>query len=116
VDPRQNSCCADLDQHGNYEAVLPVGEVLISVDNRELEPRDPRGGGIPKDLPLSPEARKALGGGKPDNPPPKSGENAPEKPSGRYVKIPSRYYEVETSDLRLQVERGEKTQDIELSK
>jgi hypothetical protein len=116
ADPRQNSVSARLDGQGNYEAVLPVGEVKVSFDNRELEPRAPRVGGMPKDLPLSPEVRKALGGGKSDAPQTKPGENAPEKPSGRYVKVPDKYYGSETSGLQFSVGPGDQKHDIELTK
>ena len=38
ADPRQNSVSAEIDRQGNYQAVLPAGEVKVCVDNRELEP------------------------------------------------------------------------------
>ena len=39
ADPSQNSVSAVIDEQGNYAAVLPAGDVQVSVDNSELEPR-----------------------------------------------------------------------------
>jgi hypothetical protein len=115
ADPKQNSVSAELDAQGNYQVVLPAGEVKVCVDNRELEPAPPLGGTV---LPpgLSPEVRKALGAGKPNRSRPNPPDDAPEKPSGRYVKIPDRYYEIETSGLQFTVEGGDQKRDIELTK
>jgi hypothetical protein len=115
ADARQNSVSAELDEQGNYQAVLPVGEVKVCVDNREWEPSPgPIGSRLPPDLP--PEVRKALGGAKPDQPPPKAPENAPRRASARYVKIPDRYYDLETSGLQFTVASGEQKHDLELTK
>src|SRR5215472_3203134 len=38
VNPRLNPVTVPIDPDGNYEATLPVGEMLIAIDNRELEP------------------------------------------------------------------------------
>ncbi|MEK7216680.1 MAG: hypothetical protein AAB289_13915, partial [Chloroflexota bacterium] len=57
ADSRQNSVSAELDELGNYQAVLPVGDVKVCVDNRELEPSPQFGGGLPPGLP--PEVKKA---------------------------------------------------------
>jgi hypothetical protein len=116
ADPRQNTVSAELNERGEYEAVLPAGEVQVSVDNRELEPRTAQGGGLPPGLPaLSAEARKALGG-KGDKSPPKPGGQAADRPSGRYVMIPTRYHDVETSGLKFTVQSGDQTHNIELTK
>jgi len=114
ADGRHNSVSAELDREGNYQAVLPAGEVAVSVDNRELEPVPSLGGGLPAGLP--PEVRKALGGAKAEKPRPTAPENVPERPSGRYVKIPERYYQSETSELRFTVKGGDQKHDIELTK
>jgi hypothetical protein len=113
ADSSQNSVSVELDEQGNYEAVLPVGEVLVSIDNRELEPRAPREGVVLKDLPVNPELKKVIGGGKSDSAPPKSTDNVA-KASGRYVPIPSKYYSAESSGLRFTVQGGDQKQDIEL--
>jgi hypothetical protein len=111
ADAKQNSVSAELDAQGNYKAALPAGEVLVSVDNRELEPRAPKSGaGMPNVL--SPEVKKLLGAGTPDKSPPKS----PEKASSRYVKIPTKYYDAETSGLQFTVKSGNQSHDIDLDK
>jgi hypothetical protein len=113
ADPRQNSVSAELDEQGAYQVVLPTGEVKVSVDNREWEPPPAAiTGRMPPGLP--PDVQKALGGGRPDQPPPKPPENAPRRSTGRYVKIPDRYYAIETSGLQFTVARGEQKHDLEL--
>src|SRR5262245_48509919 len=63
ADPRQNPVSVQLDKEGNFPATaLPVGEVKVCIDNRELEPVPSFGPAIPGGL--SEEAKKALGGGK----------------------------------------------------
>jgi hypothetical protein len=107
--PGGRAAMAELDEQGNYTVVLPVGEVKISVDNRELEPLSPGGGGVPSDLPIAPDVKKRLGD-------PKPGKPQPNRPSGRYRWIPQKYYMVETSGLTYVVEHGDQTHDIELPK
>jgi hypothetical protein len=113
ADPKQNSVSADLDEQGQYEAVLPVGEVQVSVDNRELEPRDAGASGIPANLP--PEVRKKLASAKPSAEAPAAKNNdAPAKSRGKYIRIPTKYYDVETSGLQFKVGSGDQQHDIEL--
>jgi hypothetical protein len=115
ADSRQNSVSAELDPDGNYQAVLPAGEVRACVDNRELEPRGPAiGTAVPAGL--SPELRRLLGGDKPDRSPPKAPAEAAERPAGRYVPIPERYYDLETAGLQFTVKRGDQRHDLQLSK
>jgi hypothetical protein len=116
ADPAQNSVSAELDEGGNFAAVLPAGEVQISVDNRELEPLPPLFSGAPPGLP--PEVHKALGAPKAGKPPAESAEGAGKgsRRAGRYVPIPERYYDIETSGLKLMVKRGDQKHDIELTK
>ena len=79
---------------------LPAGEMLVGVDNRPLAPR-PRGGGRP---PLPPGVKLPGGQPAPAPPPPE----APAEPtSSRYIRIPDRYYQVETSGLKITVQPGE---------
>jgi hypothetical protein len=116
ADPKRNSVFADLDEQGHYEAVLPAGEVQVSVDNRELEPREaaPRTQFLPEGL--SPEVRKQLrGAAPPSQAPPEKSPNAPEKMPGKYVPIPDKYYTIEKSGLKFTVRSGDQKQDIELT-
>jgi hypothetical protein len=114
ADPRQNSVPARIEADGSYSAVLPAGAVTVSVDNRNLEPQIPS---PPPPLPkLSPEALKALGNPTPGKAAPAAGGGGPDKPSGKYVKLPSRYYDVDTSGLDFTVAGGGQQHDIELTK
>ena len=120
VDGRQNAVTAMLEPDGRFPTVdIPAGEVLVTIDNRELEPRS----GIPSlppNLPLSPETRSKLGSGKaaPPSPPaegaPASGEDV-RRPSGRYLPIPEKYYDAESSGLKFTIKGGEQTLEIELT-
>jgi hypothetical protein len=113
ADSRQNSVSAQTDAEGNYTAVLPVGPVKVGVDNRELEPRASLAGLEPP--PLAPEAAKLLG--KPaGKAAPKPAAPAAEKGPGKYVKIPDKYYDIETSGLDFTVTGGEQPHNIELQK
>src|SRR5262249_913694 len=114
ADSRQNSVAAEIQADGSYSAVLPVGGVKVSVDNRNLEPQAPS---APPPVPdLSPEARKALGNPTPGKAAPAAGGGGHEKPSGKYVQLPGRYYDVETSGLDFTVAGGEQQHDLELQK
>jgi hypothetical protein len=112
ADPRQNAVSVELDDQGRYAAELPAGDVAVSIDNRELEPRSPQTGGIPAGLPpdLRDKIRKAGGTASPPRP-----EGAP-KSSGKYVAIPSRYYAAETSGLTFRVRGGQQTEDLPLTR
>jgi len=111
ADPKKNSVSAELDQEGRFKVTLPAGEVHVSVDNRELEPAPPGPVGV---VPpgLSVEGRKALGEGKPAAPT----RDGSGRHASRYVKIPDRYYTVETSELKFTVTRGEQKHDIKLKR
>jgi hypothetical protein len=109
ADPKQNAVSAEIDRQGNYEAVLPAGDVQVCVDNQEFAPR-PAGGGVPTDLP--PELRDKVPGLKSANPAPPA---APPPASDRYRPIPGRYAQVETSGLHFTARPGMAKQDIELT-
>jgi hypothetical protein len=121
VDGKYNSVTVELDENGWFRDVeLPAGEVLVSIDNRQLEPRPTFSGGVPPGIPLSPEARSKLGGSKAAAPPAPAGDGPPQtgedmrRPSGRYVPIPEKYYEAETSGLKITVKGKEQTETFEL--
>jgi hypothetical protein len=115
ADPRQNAVPAQLDEEGRYEAVLPVGEVKVSIDNRQLQPPPNPGGGLAPDLPLTPELRKTLTSGTPAQDRSGSPQAEPSKLPGRYVPIPEKYYTLETSNLQLTVSGGNQEHDFELT-
>jgi hypothetical protein len=113
ADPMQNAVSARADEDGRYEAVLPVGEVKVSVDNRDQAPHK-------KDAPvvsprLPPEiAQKLKGSGQSEPAAPKSGNNNSEKPAVHYIAIPSNYYDIEKSGLGFKVEGGAGAQEHDL--
>jgi hypothetical protein len=119
ADPKQNSISAVLDEQGHYEAVLPGGEVQVSIDNRTLQSHELPFRGMPPGLPGGvaqkiAEAQKANAAAAKaaaaTNP------NAPQKIPGKYVEIPKRYYDISTSGLKFTVKGGDQQQDIELTK
>jgi hypothetical protein len=87
----------NIDEKGNYTISAPTGSVMISVDNRMLNPQSR----APKEAP-----RK--GAGRPD-----AGDPNPVK--GTYKQIPSKYYAPDTSGLTYTVTKGETTHNIELN-
>jgi hypothetical protein len=113
ADPRENSISAEMDEQGRFETVLPVGEVKVTVDNRELESVSHWTGGVPKDLP--PDVAKNIPKGAPEPAPSPSGANPPNKLPGKYRRIPPKYYQLETSELAFTVKGGEQEQNLELT-
>ena len=118
VDPNHNTVISPIDENGNYEAVLPVGETRVSVDNSDLEPRAPEEVVPPMNLvpELKGETKKLLAGGQSNRSHSGSGALDQKNISGRYVKIPPRYYDAETSALNFTVQAAEPKHDIELTK
>jgi hypothetical protein len=85
-----------IDENGNYQIKAPVGEVAISVSNAMLQPRGRRG---PANTPH----------------PKQSGAPEDQPMKGRWVSMPSRYMNPDTSGLKYTVKPGAQTHDIELS-
>ena len=112
-----NPVTVTLDEQGNYEAVLPTGEVKVSVDNRALEPRPNLSAGLLSGLPGGAVAK--LAEAKRTNPPKATGTIDPGmhgRIPGKYVAIPKKYYDISTSELKFTVSRGNQPHDIELPK
>lgn len=96
---------AELSREGTFKIDLPVGEVMIGVDNREFEPLPATG---PATLPgdnLPAEVRKSL----------LESTKASTKVSDRWVQIPERYYLPETSKINIKVAKGTQKVQIELT-
>jgi hypothetical protein len=107
TDPSRNNVTAQIDENGHYEAVLPAGDVKIAVDNREWEPVAARKTVLPPGVTLPP-APKATA----DAP---AATSAPSRPPGSYVPIPAKFYDADSSGLKLTVASGKsQTHDIEL--
>jgi hypothetical protein len=110
ADARQNSVSVPINPDGTYEAVLPVGEVGISVDNRELEPtKAPPPPKLPQGVKIPPAS-----GGAGASSGTSTSQTAAEKLPGTYVPISENYTLADTSGLSYKVKRGEQTHDIEL--
>ena len=111
ADPAQNSVSAVLDPEGKYEAVLPVGEIKVCIDNRELAPRPaaraPRVDFIPADV------RKKLANA---GAAPAVSTNNGSKREGTYKPIPGKYYEIENSGLHFTASPSDAKHDFVLSK
>jgi hypothetical protein len=104
---------ATVDESGSFTADLPQGDVLASFDNRQFAPLPSRG---PTPIPkgLSAEARAKMG--RPPTPAPAPAEPPPPPDRvGRFVRVPERYYMIETANLKLTVSPGEQKHDIELT-
>jgi hypothetical protein len=125
LDTSQNPVSAVLDQDGKYEAIVPAGEVKITVDNRSLKspPRGPVGvsgnpegdqrpAGVPKNVPVAPPKGAMGEATRENNAPPIT----PQTQVGKYVPIPEKYYDPDTSGLSLKVTRGSQPFNIELVK
>jgi hypothetical protein len=108
ADPAANSVSAELDEQGRYQVMLPVGEVAVSIDNREFRPKAARG---PIELPgMDPELRAKLA------PNPAPAIVVPNEKSGRYLPIAERYYNADSSGLGFTVTKGDMVKDFELTK
>ena len=103
VDPSQNSASYELDRDGKFKIELPVGEALICIDNREFEPQPATTPAILPGMNLPPEVAKSL----------QASSKESKKVSDRWVKLPEKYYQIETSDLRITVKGGEQSEIIE---
>jgi hypothetical protein len=118
ADPSQNSVPVELDAEGNFAVDLPVGEVTVTIDNHEWAPREgPNQGmphGVPPGLPLSPEIQAKLGPPR-SAAPSKDVENRRAPRPGKYVEIPAKYYQGETSGIKFTVKGGAQTETIELT-
>ncbi len=103
ADPAQNSASYELDRDGKFKIELPVGEVQICIDNREFEPQPATAPAIPPGMDLPPEVLKSMQASKKEN----------TKVSDRWVKLPEKFYQIETSGLQITVKGGEQHETIE---
>jgi hypothetical protein len=111
ADPGQNTVPALVAADGSYEATLPVGDVTIAVDNRELQPHEPS---PPGPRPGLPEGIKLPGQGGAAKAAAEAPNAAGGRLAGKYVPIPEKFYQAETSGLKYTVKKGNETYDIEL--
>ena len=95
-----------IDENGNYKINAPIGDVLISVDNRMFQPKGAAGKGKRPTQTPGPDQHPK----RPDS----QVEAEPTK-GRRYVPIPVRYANCDTSGLTYTVKPGPQTHDIELT-
>lgn len=100
-----NSVTYVLERDGKFKVQLPVGNVKVCLDNREFEPQPATTPTTMPGLKLPPEVAKAMQA---------SGKESI-KVSDRWVKIPEKYYGIESTDLKFEVKSGKQTQKIELN-
>lgn len=105
VDESQNSASYELLRDGKFKIELPVGEMLICIDNREFEPRPATTPAIPPGMNLPPEVLKSM----------QASSKESSKVSDRWVKLPEKYYQIETSDLKITVKGGEQSEVLEFT-
>lgn len=103
---------AELDESGNFgPLMLPAGEAIVSIDNRKFAPPPPRVGAVPPPPGLSAELRSKMNGSPAARPQPVQDPAV----AARYVKIPDRYYQAETSGLKITVGTGDQRHEIKLT-
>jgi hypothetical protein len=104
-----------IDEQGHYEATLPVGVVRACVTNQHLKPFEPRPPGALLPEKLTPEIRKTIDDASKTRPAGGNAGHNTKRPPGRYVEIPHRYYNPESAELVLRVEKDGQTLDITLN-
>ncbi len=105
VDESQNSASYELARDGKFKIELPVGETLICIDNREFEPRPATSPAIPPGMNLPAEVLKSM----------QASSKESTKVSDRWVKLPEKYYQIETSDLKITVKGGQQSEVLEFT-
>ena len=105
ADESQNSVAYELGRDGKYKVELPVGDVLICIDNREFEPHPATVPAIPPGMNLPQDVIKGM----------QASSKESSKVSDRWVKLPQRYYQIDTSGLKISVKGGKQTETIEFN-
>ena len=119
-DPAAGSVSAELDRQGTFRVELPVGNCRVSIDNRQFEPLPKPGVGVPMGIALSPEVMAKLKQAPaakeppPEVDPTQTADAPAVRESGLYIRLPDKYYQVETSGLTIEVKGGEQTQNLDL--
>ena len=106
ADPSHNSIAIELPRDGTFKVELPVGDVSISIDNREFEPKPATLPALPPGMNLPPDVIKGM----------QASAKESSKVSDRWVKLPEKYYEMETSGLKIIVKGGKQEETIEFKK
>jgi len=99
-----NSVTFVLERDGKFKVQLPVGNVKVCLDNREFEPRPATMPAMAPGLNLPPEVAKSM----------QASSKESNRVSDRWVKIPLKYYELESTDLEFKVKGGQQSEKFEL--
>lgn len=104
-DASANSVSYTLERDGKFRVELPVGEVHICIDNREFEPRPAVTAPKLPGMNLPPEVLSGM----------EQSAKASRLVSDRWVKLPDKYYQIETSGLTYTVTPGAQEFNIVLT-
>lgn len=100
-----NSIPYTLERDGKFQVELPVGEVLVCIDNREFAPYPAVTAPNLPGMKLPPEVMQSL----------QQNARASSKASDRWVELPEKYFAMESSGLKFIVEGGEQTYNVDLT-
>jgi len=107
-----------IDENGHYEIKAPIGEVTITVDNAALQVQGQAAGGGGAKKTIIKGKGSGSGGGAPppkELPHPKEVAGEVQAVKGKWVSIPSRYSNADTSELKYTVTPGPQTHDVNLT-
>jgi hypothetical protein len=102
-DDSVNSVSYELQPDGKYHIDIEVGKVMVCIDNREFEPRAATMPAMPPGMNLPADVVKSM----------QASTKEASKVSDRWVKLPEKYYQIETSDVQIDVRGGKQTANIE---
>ena len=106
ANPANNSVSFELPRDGKFKVELPAGDISICIDNLEFEPRIATVPAIPPGMNLPAEVIKGM----------QASSKESSKVSDRWVRLPEKYYDMETSGLKIIVKGGKQEVAIEFKK
>jgi len=98
-----NSVSYELGRDGKFYVEIPAGQATVCIDNLEFEPRSATMPALPPGMSLPPDVVKSM----------QASSKEPAKVSDRWVKLPSKYYQVETSGIKIEIKGGKQSIQIE---
>lgn len=105
-DSSQNSVAYELERDGRFKVELPIGEVSVCIDNRQFEPQPALQPAVPPGLSLPPEVVKSM----------QESTKESARVSDRWMKLPEKYYAIETSGIKFTVQGGAQEENIQFTK
>lgn len=98
-----NSVSYELGRDGKFRIEIPAGQTTVCIDNLEFEPRPATMPAVPPGMSLPPDVVKSM----------QASSKEPTRVSDRWVKLPSKYYQVETSGMKIEIKGGKQFIQIE---